>query len=127
MKKQSDNVIMFPLKGNPPQHVTAEQITLDMKMVKFNHINEALETIIPILFNNITIAGFDILPEEEENDENIKDNALIVESIRSILCKYYGLNHPLQEVAEEFFVSKGDGVLTITKHLDLDLSHYDKE
>ena len=127
MKKQSDNVIMFPVKGNPPVRVSAEKITTDMKMVKFNHINEALETIIPMLFNNITIAGFDILPEEEEDDENIKDNALVVESIRSILCKYYKLNHPLQEVAEEFFARKGDGVLSVTRHLDLDLSHYDKE
>jgi hypothetical protein len=127
MKKQSDNVIMFPSRGNPPQQVSNEKIKVDMKMVKFNHINEALETIIPMLFNNITIAGFDILPEDEEEDENIKDNALIVESIRSILCKYYGLNHPLQEVAEDFFVRKEEGVLSVTRHLELDLSHYDKE
>jgi len=127
MKNQSDNVIMFPVKGNLPQQVSAEKITIDMNMVKFNHINEALETIIPMLFNNIMIAGFDIFPEEDEDDDNIKDNALIVESIRSILCKYHGLNHPLQEVAEEFFVSKGDGILSVTKHLELDLSQYDKE
>jgi len=127
MKKQSDNVIMFPSKGNPPPQINPEQITIDMKMVKFNHINETLETIIPMLFNNIMIAGFDIFPEEDEDDDNNKDNALIVESIRSILCKYHGLNHPLQEVAEEFFVPKGDGVLSVTKHLELDLSQYDKE
>lgn len=127
MKKQSDNVIMFPTKGNLPPTTTAEKITVDLKMVKFNHINETLETIIPILFNNIMIAGFDIFPEDDEEDEHIKDNALIVEAIRSILCKYYNLNHPLQEVAEEFFVHREEGVLSVTRHLELDLSQYDKE
>lgn len=129
MKKQSDNVIMFPSRGNhTPQQISAEKINVDMRMVKFNHINEALETIIPMLFNNIMIAGFDIIPDDDEDeDENIKDNALIVESIRSILCKYYELNHPLQNVAEEFFARKEEGVLTVTRHLEVDLSQYDKE
>jgi hypothetical protein len=127
MKKQTDNVIMFPNKGNHPPVISKEKAAIDVTMVKMNHINDALETIIPMLFNNISIAGFDILPEEEDDDLNIKDNALVVESIRSILCKYYEINHPLQEVAEEFFTHKEDGILTVSKHLDLDLSHYDKE
>jgi hypothetical protein len=127
MKKQTDNVIMFPNKGNPPPVISKEKAVIDVTMVKMNHINDALETIIPMLFNNISIAGFDILPEEEDDDLNIKDNALVVESIRSILCKYYEINHPLQEVAEEFFTHKIDGMLTVSKHLELDLSHYDKE
>ena len=128
MKKRSDNVIMFPNRGNPPPILSKEKVAIDIIMVKMNHINEALETIIPMLFNNITIAGFDIIPDnDEDEDENIKDNALIVESIRSILCKYYEMKHPLQEVADEFFINKSEGVLSITEHLDLDLSEYDKE
>jgi hypothetical protein len=128
MKKRSDNVIMFPNRGNPPPILSKEKVAIDIIMVKMNHINEALETIIPMLFNNITIAGFDIIPDnDEDEDENIKDNALIVESIRSILCKYYEMKHPLQEVADEFFINKSEGVLSITEHLDLDLSDYDKE
>jgi hypothetical protein len=127
MKKQTDNVIMFPNRGTPPQHLSVEKTTYDVSMVKMNHINEALETIIPMLFNNITIAGFDIVPDEEDDDSNLKDNALVVESIRSILCKYYGIKHPLQEVADEFFFHKEEGVLSVTDHLDIDLSHFDKE
>jgi hypothetical protein len=118
---------MFPNRGTPPQTVTVEKTTYDVTMVKMNHINEALETIIPMLFNNITIAGFDIVPDEEDDDSNLKDNALVVESIRSILCKYYDMKHPLQDVAEEFFFHKEEGVLAVTKHLDVDLSSFDKE
>jgi len=127
MTKHTDNVIMFPNRGTPPQPVSVEKTTYDVSMVKMNHINEALETIIPMLFNNITIAGFDIVPDEEDDDSNLKDNALVVESIRSILCKYYEIKHPLQEVAEEFFFHKEPGVMAVTKHLDIDLSHFDKE
>lgn len=126
MKKRSDNVIMFPNRGNPPPILSREKAAISVTMVKINHINEALETIIPMLFNNITIAGFDIIPDEEDDDENIKDNALIVESIRSILCKYYEMKHPLQDVAEEFFISKQEGVLSIAKHLDIDLSEFNE-
>jgi hypothetical protein len=118
---------MFPNPGKPHQTVSVEKTTYDVTMVKMNHINEALETIIPMLFNNITIAGFDIVPDEEDDDSNLKDNALVVESIRSILCKYYDMKHPLQEVAEEFFFHKEEGVLAVTKHLDVDLSSFDKE
>ena len=124
MKKHGDNVIMFPNRGNIPPIISSEKATVSVTMVKINHINEALETIIPMLFNNITIAGFDIIPDEEDDDYNIKDNALIVEAIRSILCKYYEMKHPLQEVAEEFFVSKDEGILSIAKHLDVDLSEF---
>jgi hypothetical protein len=127
MTKHTDNVILFPNRGNPPQVVDKETAAYNIASVKINHINEALETIVPMLFNNITLAGFDIVPDEEDDDSNLKDNALIVESIRSILCKYYEMKHPLQDVAEEFFFYKEEGVLAVTKHLDIDLSHFDKE
>lgn len=128
MKKQTDNVIIFPNRGNPPPPaISKEKIALDITMVKLNHINEALETIVPMLFNNITIAGFDIIPEEEDDDDNLKDNALVVESIRSILCKYYEMKHPLQEIADKFFISKDEGVLSIAKTITIDLSEYDDD
>lgn len=127
MKKQSDNVIMFPSKGNPPPTLNMEQNKIDINMVKIHHVNEALNTIVPMLFNNITIAGFDIVPDEDDEDENFKDSALVVESIRSILYKYYDIKHPLQDVAEEFFVHKDNGILTVAKRLELNLEEYDKE
>ena len=126
MKKKNDNVIMFPTRGNPPPP-SKEQNDFDVSMVKIHHVNEALNTIIPMLFNNITIAGFDIVPDDDEDDENLKDSALIVESVRSILYKHYDIKHPLQEVAENFFIHKETGILTVTKHLELDLDNYDKE
>ena len=129
MKKQTDNVIQFPSRGNfPSSQVSIEKTVIDVNMVKIHHINEALNTIIPMLFNNITIAGFDIIPDnDEEEDQNIKDNALVVESIRSILLKYYEMKHPLQEVADNFFINKEHGVLSVAKHLDIDLEDFDDD
>lgn len=125
MKKQTDNVIAFPSRGNPPP--SKERNKFDIEMVKIHHVNEALSTIIPMLFNNITIAGFDIVPDEDDDDDHLKDTALVVESIRSILYKHYDIKHPLQEVAEEFFVHQENGILSVANRLELNLEEYDKE
>ena len=97
-------------------------------MVKHNHIIETLETIVPMLFNNMDIAGFDIIPsDEDEDDPNVKDCALIVEAIRSLMCKHYMIDHPFQNLSENLFLYKKNGILTITKSLVIDFEHYESE
>jgi hypothetical protein len=119
------NVIQFP--GTNKQSSFEEKIATDMSMVKFNHINETLQMLIPKLFNDISLAGFDVVPEEEDDNENLKDSAMVVESVRSILCKYYGIKHPIQEIAQSFFIEKEDGTISVTKHLDLNLEEYEED
>ena len=93
-----------------------------------NHINETLQTLIPKLFNDITLAGFDVVPEEDEEDtENLKDSAMIVESIRSLLCKYYEIKHPIQEISNSFFIEQKDGTVTVASKLDINLENYEEE
>jgi hypothetical protein len=80
-----------------------------------------------MLFNNIDLAGFQIVPEyKEDDDPYIKDNALIVESIRSLLCKCYGINHPFQGLSEELFQSNQDGTFTLVKNLEMDFSDFEE-
>jgi hypothetical protein len=121
------NVIQFPgINRNPPV-LQKEKIATDVSTVKFNHIHETLQILIPKLFNDISLAGFDVVPEEEDDSENIKDSAMIVESIRSLLCKYYDIKHPIQEISDSFFIEGEDGTITVTKHLDLNLEDYEED
>jgi len=122
MKKTSNNVIQFPSRGrNQQAPISDVEIATNVNMVKFNHINETLNTIIPMLFNNMEIAGFSIIPEEEDDDENMKDGALVVEAVRSLLCKYYEIDHPFQKLSENLFEHVGDGSLSMVEKLDMEL------
>ena len=121
------NVIQFPGINRNPLVLQEEKIATDMNSVKLNHIHETLQILIPKLFNDISLAGFDVVPEEEDDSENIKDSAMIVESIRSLLCKYYDIKHPIQEISDSFFIEGEDGTITVTKHLDLNLEEYEED
>jgi hypothetical protein len=123
------NIIKFPNKGNfTPPPPTQEEVALNVSMVKYNHINESLETIIPMLIRNLDLAGFQIIPEfDDDPDPNIKDVALIVESLRSLMCKYYGIQHPFQQLAENLFNPNEDGTFALTKMLEMDFSAFDVE
>ena len=71
------NVIKFPNQGRV---LTEETVTSNISNVKLVHINETLQTVIPILFSNIEIAGFDLsVDDNDEDDTDIKDGTLIVE------------------------------------------------
>jgi hypothetical protein len=57
----------------------------------------------------------------EEMEKDIKNGAFMVEALRSLLCKYYSMNHPFQEIAENVFVEDGEGGYTIADTLVLEL------
>lgn len=120
---QTNNVIAFPTKhvhaGVAPKDDT--EVALNVSQIKFNHINETLSVIVPMIFSNIELAGFDFMTEEETDDDlNLKDGALLVETLRSMLCKHYGISHPLQRVAEEFFVKESDGSFSLADQINID-------
>lgn len=102
----ANNIILFPTKNShagfitPPQ--TLEEVDKSVDMIKHVHIQETLEVVVPMLFDNLTIAGFN---PSEEDSEFLKDGALIVEAIRSLLSKLYAIDHPLQLVAKNLFVA----------------------
>jgi hypothetical protein len=129
MSETKSNVITFPSRGkfinNPP--ISEESAAIGVSMVKFNHINETLATVIPMLFNNLELAGFDFSAEEEEQDDNVKDGSFIVESVRSMLCKYHNIKHPFQDIAETIFIKEKDGTFKLTKKLEIELSDYEEE
>jgi hypothetical protein len=99
-----DNVIPFPRKRQSPLGEMApqsmEEVEDTVDVVRQAHIQQTLEQVIPMLFDNLALAGF------QPSDEMVflKDGALIVEAARSFLNKVYGMSHPLQIIADNLFV-----------------------
>ena len=99
----ANNVIEFPRKRFtlPDAPRTMEEVDESVDLVKKSHIQDTLELVVPMLFDNLTIAGFN---PSEEDAVLLKDGALIAESIRSLLCRLYDIDHPLQTLSSGLFV-----------------------
>lgn len=123
MEFRSNNVIEFPLNNKKLniEEPDTELVDIQINLMKINHINETLNVLLPILFNNVDIAGFTVMEDESDKNINMKDTILIVESIRSLLYKLYGLYHPFQEVAEKVFDDSKD--CDIVEKLEVKFSH----
>jgi hypothetical protein len=105
-----DNIIQFPnkredLHANPANLEDVEDKVLNLKHY---HISETLSAIIPNLFALMNSSGF-LLEDLEDEDAFIKDGAFLVESVRSIMCKHYGIPHPFQKIAQKVFIATKDG------------------
>jgi hypothetical protein len=100
----SNNVIKFPKEYGGPiiRGLSVSEIEENVNNTKLFHVQETVATLAPLIFNHFEISGFDLF-DEGVDDEIVKDGALIVESIRSMLLKYYGLYHPFQQLSEHIF------------------------
>jgi hypothetical protein len=120
MQQNANNIITFPSKNNKQSlnPKTIEEISANMEMIKHVHIQETIETIAPILFEQISTAGF-ALDEEGKDELEIKIGAFIVESIRCLLLKHYDMEHPFHAIAENIFVYDNEETLTINKKFSI--------
>ena len=117
----SDNVIIFPReKVGGRVSPTEQDIKDNLDTFKYTHIQETVSLVAPILFQHISFAGFDIF-EDDDSDESLKESAFLVEAIRAILCKYYGLDHPFQKLSQNLFKIEEDGLLSIVDKIELEL------
>jgi hypothetical protein len=115
-------VIQFPVSDNLDAPVTSkEQVKENIQDVQLFHISETLDSILPMLFGRLEMAGFDLA-----KGEDIKNGALLVESLKSVLCKYYGIEHPFQEVAENVFSADETGDLSLNKSIHVDFKKVDE-
>lgn len=122
----SNNIVKFPKKYDGP--VSIEDVQENINMFKYYHIQETIENLVPMIFNSLEISGFDVI-QDEENITNLSDGALIVESIRSILCRHYGLFHPFQVISENVFEEDDENYesLKIKDSLNIDMRENDSE
>jgi hypothetical protein len=121
------NVIKFPKKSI--KHPISEslenaetQMVTGLASLRAYHINEALQAIIPSLFNKIELAGFELEPEDKENNFTLKDGSFIVEAIRSLLCKIQGIDHPFQNLAEKVFNINENNEVLLADKVEIELT-----
>lgn len=121
MTMTSNNVVSFPKGKNASKDITLEDIQHNMDMMRHYHIQETIQNLVPMIFNQLDIAGFGLI--EDDVDHDVKDGALIVEALRSLMLKHYDMHHPFQQVAEAIFVPhpKEEGAFKIVDKLELEL------
>jgi hypothetical protein len=98
-----NNVIQFP---GTTREIPKDEIEVVQRVdnIKHLHVQEVLATMVPMIFNQMATAGFDFIDDEETGEViNIKDGAFLVESLRSIMLKHYGIDHPMQKLSENLF------------------------
>lgn len=117
----SNNVVSFPKGKSVSRDISLEDIQHNMDMMRHYHIQETIQNLVPLIFNQLDIAGFGLI--EDDVDHDIKDGALIVESLRSLMLKHYEMHHPFQQVANAIFIPhpKEDGAYKIVEKLELEL------
>ena len=123
----SNNVVSFPKSKSVSKDITVEDIQHNMSMMRHYHVQETIQNLVPLIFNQLDIAGFGLIEEEEDID--IKDGALIVEALRSLMLKHYDMNHPFQQIAEAVFIPhpKEEGAFKIVDKLELELKPEETE
>lgn len=106
-----DNVVQFPKqkKNSPPQNLEELQSNLDA--VRTIHIEETMAMLAGTMFDQLAVSGFDFDTEDGKAPDDIKDVALVFESIRSLLMKQYGMNHPFQGMSDNLFSLQADGTV----------------
>jgi hypothetical protein len=118
-KKTSNNIVSFPQKHTNAKNIqNIEEIQNNLEMMRHYHIQETILNMAPMIFNQLDIAGFGL---DEELDGDVKDGAFIIEALRSLMCKYYGIYHPFQDVAEKIFSEEEEekGVFKIVDRLNI--------
>ncbi len=94
----TENVVEFPSRAlagtGLPQ--TMAEIDRHVENVRHVFVNEITEIVMNTAAQQMMAAGFDIL-----DDEHKKDFGLVIEAVRSCMCKSIALYHPFQEVSEE--------------------------
>ena len=131
----SNNVILFPktnMSDSQAVRYSFEEIDRNVEMMKHYHIQETIANLAPLIFNNLEVAGFNLIEETEDDDGDVidlKDGALVIEALRSLMCKHYDIFHPFQIITENVFLPDDEeiGALKIADSISVSLKRNDVE
>ncbi len=103
-----ENIIVFPrgYRSRPPG--TIEEIRHAVDEIALFHVDEALGPLMGMIFEVLQRSGFEFDDQQEETE---KDAAMLLTSLRSLMCKIRGITHPFQRISDETFESMGNGNL----------------
>ena len=111
------NIVQFPRekRGSPPQSM--DEVHDNLENVRHVHVDETMAIIAEVIFDNLSLSGFNFTPEDETY---VKDVALAFEAITSMLYKYHSMDYPLQIVADQLFTLQPDGTVIFSGMNDND-------
>lgn len=94
----TDNVIAFPgfKRESPPQSV--EEIVDRVTQTRKDHVEMIMNDLIPDFIHIFGSYGIDI-----NSDESVKDVAMVMESVKSMVSRQYRLQHPFHEMVDNIF------------------------
>lgn len=120
------NIIKFPkqIKQDIPLILNVQEVKENIDYVKSLHVQETLNFIMSLVFQQLYVAGFDI---DLEDEEYAKDGALFVESLRAMLHRYHDLGHPFQELSEQLFKADDLGSFIINDELHMSFNETDAQ
>lgn len=100
MTDHTDNVVQFPI--SPERQVpTIEQIKSNIDDHKQNEVDQATELLSNMLLESISVAGF---PLDASSDSTAKHLCFCMEALRSLVCRFYNVDHEFHPLAEHLFV-----------------------
>lgn len=103
-----DNVIHVDFGNGLP--TTLEQSRELIYAIRETHVIATLEAVADIFFQYLSAAGFDFF----EDAAYKKDVAFYLESLRSMIAKKAGVEHPFQRIADETFTQDAEGLMVWT-------------
>lgn len=106
----SNNVIKFP-KQLPvtPSVPSLEDLKAHQMDLKEEQVEEATDVLTNIIIEQFIQAGFPV----SEDDKAIKDLCFLLEATKSLLCKYYGVEHPFHVFADACFMKNEEDLIFI--------------
>lgn len=93
-------VIPFPKEKRPTPNDSAEQVYQDIIRAHKERAEIIVDEVIGSAYNIIHAYN---VPLDNENELSLKNTALVVESLRSLLLGISGIPHPLQAIADSIF------------------------
>jgi hypothetical protein len=111
-KIEPTNIIVFP-RDNPRVEtiLTPSDVTESLEELQNYHVNEILNELMAQLIERMDAAGFDAFGGEADDGahaDEVKSVALILESIRSVMLRKYGIHHPFQNLSRKLFVQDSE-------------------
>lgn len=127
------NVISFPKNYQGPvkdPEAFQEEIEQNLEIMKHYHISETINNLVPMIFTQLEIAGYDVIGEDDEMDDwkYNRDAIFIMEALKSFMCRHYGIYHPFQRISNAIFEidEKDPDIVRIAKSLNLELHEGEK-
>lgn len=99
---ETNNVIQFPVQ--PKNMLNLDNLHEELQNKKEMHVELATDILANMFLDSLVDVGFQL----SNNPKMVKDVCLCMETIKSLVCKYYDQPHVFHELAEACFVVNTD-------------------